>query len=137
MFKQAPSTFVKACSAAALVAVCAVPQSLMAQAAGQLVTPQELQKATVDASHQRQKNEATLDRFFSSPEAKTALETSHMNAQQVKKAVAGLNDQEMAQLAQRATKAQKDFAAGNIDNRDLLIILVAIAALILIIVAVH
>jgi hypothetical protein len=137
MLKQAPSTFVKACSAAALVAVCAVPQSLMAEAAGQLVTPQELQKATVDASRQRQQNQETLDRFLSSPEATKALEANHMNPEQVKKAVAGLNDQEMAQLAQRATNAQKDFAAGNIDNHDLLIILVAIAVLILIIVAVH
>ena len=34
-------------------------------------------------------------------------------------------------------KAQTDFAAGNIDDHDLLIILVCIAALILIIVAVH
>lgn len=137
MLKQAHSTFAKACTAAALVAVCAVPQSLMAQAAGQLVTPQELQKATVDASHQRQQNQETLDRLFSSPEAQKALETSHMNPEQVKKAVAGLSDQEMAQLAQRATRAQKDFAAGSIGNRDLLIILVCIAALILIIVAVH
>jgi hypothetical protein len=137
MFKQAHSSFAKACSAAALVAVCAAPQCLMAEAAGQLVTPQELQKATVDASRQRQQNQETLDRLFSSPEAKKALETSHMNPEQVKKAVAGLSDQELAQLAQRATKAQKNFAAGNIDNRDLLIILVAIAALILIIVAVR
>ena len=137
MLKQAPSTFVKACTAAALVAVCAAPQSLMAEAAGQLVTPQELQKATVDASRQRQQNQETLDRFLSSPEAKKALEANHMNPEQVKKAVAGLSDQEMAQLAQRATKAQNDFAAGNIDNHDLLIILVAIAVLILIIVAVH
>jgi hypothetical protein len=48
-----------------------------------------------------------------------------------------LNDQELAQLASRATNAQKDFAAGNIDNHDLLLILVGIAVLILIIVAVH
>lgn len=137
MLKQAHSTFAKACTAAALVAVCAVPQSLMAEAAGPLVTPQELQKATVDASRQRQQNQEMLDRFFASPEAQKALETSHMSAEQVKKAVAGLSDQELAQLAQRATKAQKDFAAGTIDNRDLLIIIVAIAALILIIVAVH
>ncbi len=136
MLKQA-HLFVKACAATALVAVCAVPQSLMAATAGQLVTPQELQKATVDASQQRQQNQETLDRFLSSPEAKKALETSHMNPEQVKKAVAGLSDAEMAQLAQRATKAQKDFAAGYIDNHDLLLILVAIAALILIIVAVH
>ena len=60
-----------------------------------------------------------------------------MNPQAVKSAVATLNDQELAQLASRASKAQSDFAAGNMSDRDLLIILVAIAALILIIVAVR
>jgi len=60
-----------------------------------------------------------------------------MNPEQVKHAVAGLSDDELAQLASRAQNAQADFAAGAIDNHDLLIILVCIAALILIIVAVH
>ena len=35
-----------------------------------------------------------------------------MNPQEVKKAVAGLSDEELAQLASRAQKAQADFAAG-------------------------
>ena len=55
----------------------------------------------------------------------------------MKKAVAGLSDEELAHLASRAQKAQADFAAGNMGDRDLLIILVCIAALILIIVAVR
>jgi hypothetical protein len=55
----------------------------------------------------------------------------------VKNAVAQLNDQELAQLASRANKAQSDFAAGRLSDRDLIIILVCIAALILIIVAVR
>jgi CHASE3 domain sensor protein len=66
-----------------------------------------------------------------------ALEAAHVNPQQVKSAVSGLSDEELAQLASRANKAQKDFAAGTISNHDLLLILVGIAALILIIVAVH
>ena len=52
-------------------------------------------------------------------------------------AVSQLNDQELAQLASRASKANADFAAGTLSDRDLIIILVAIAALILIIVAVR
>ena len=79
----------------------------------------------------------TLKNFLSSAQAQKALESAHINQQQVNKAVAGLSDTELAQLAARANKAQSDFAAGSIDNRDLLIILVCIAALILIIVAVH
>jgi hypothetical protein len=60
-----------------------------------------------------------------------------MNPQQVKQAVSGLSDDELARLASRASKAQADFAAGRMDDRDLIIILIAIAALILIIVAVR
>jgi hypothetical protein len=60
-----------------------------------------------------------------------------MDPAQVKTAVSTLNDAELAQLASRADKAQADFAAGRLSDRDLIIILVAIAALILIIVAVR
>jgi hypothetical protein len=55
----------------------------------------------------------------------------------VKNAVSTLDDAELAQLAQRTHKAQADFAAGTLSDRDLIIILVAVAALILIIVAVR
>jgi hypothetical protein len=55
----------------------------------------------------------------------------------VKTAVSSLSDQELAQLAARSTKAQADFAAGRLEDRDLLMILVAMAALVLIIVAVR
>jgi len=120
-----------------LVVVFLVPQNLVAQAAQHVVSPSDLKKAAVDASQARQKNLDTLNNFLSSDKAKEALESANIDPQQVKKAVAGLNDDELAKLAARAQKAQDDFAAGNIDDRDLLIILVCIAALILIIVAVR
>lgn len=128
---------------AAVLAAAFVPTTLLAQAnpapaaPGHLVTPSALQQTVVGASRTRQQNVESLQKFFSSAEAQKALESARMNPQEVKKAVAGLSDQEVAQLAQRANKAQSDFAAGNIDNHDLLIILVCIAVLILIIVAVH
>jgi hypothetical protein len=96
-----------------------------------------LREAVVDASRTRQQNLDTLHQFFSSDKARQALQASHIDSQQVKSAVASLSDEELAQLALRANKAQKDFAAGNLNDRDLLLILVAIAALILIIVAVR
>jgi UDP-N-acetylglucosamine:LPS N-acetylglucosamine transferase len=78
-----------------------------------------------------------MNQFFSSEKATKALQSAHMNPGELKSAVASLSDEELAQMATRAHKAQADFAAGNINDRDLLIILVAIAALILIIVAVR
>jgi hypothetical protein len=129
--------FAQALAAATLIAVFAIPQNLVAQATEHLVSPSELTRATVDASRARQQNLDTLNQFLSSQQAQQAMQTAHINPQQVKEAVAGLSDADLAQLASRATKSQADFAAGTISNRDLLIILVGIAALILIIVAVH
>jgi len=121
----------------ALVTVFVIPQGLVAQSPEHLVSPTELQKAVVDASRGRQQNLDTLNRFFSSEKAQQALESAHQNPEQVRKAVASLSDDDLAELASRANKAQADFAAGRIDDHDLLIILVCIAALLLVIVAVR
>jgi len=129
--------FVRAVVTTALVTIFAIPQGLVAQSSEHVVSPTELQNAVADASQKRQQNLNTLNQFFSSEKAQQALESAHQNPEQVKKAVAGLSDDELAQLASRANKAQADFAAGRVDDHDLLIILVCIAALVLIIVAVH
>ena len=132
-----PKQCVRALTACVLVTVFSVPQNLLAQAAGHVVTPSEMQKAVVDASRVRQQNLDTLREFFSSERAQRALKAAHTDPEEVKKAVASLSDAELAQLASRTQKAQADFAAGRLSDRDLIIILIAIAALILIIVAVR
>lgn len=126
--------FVRAAVACCFIVIFAVPRTWAAQ---QLVSPEELQKATLAVTQARQENIKTIQQFLSSDGAQKALKTAHMNPQQVQEAVPSLSDQELAQLASRASKTQADFAAGRMDNRDLLIILIGIAALILIIVAVH
>jgi hypothetical protein len=123
--------------ATALVTIFAIPQGLVAQSSEHLVSPTELQKAVVDASRKRQENLDALNQFFSSEKAQQAMDAAHQNPEQVRRAVASLSDDDLAQLASRANKAQSDFAAGKLDDHDLLIILVCIAALVLIIVAVH
>jgi hypothetical protein len=120
-----------------LAAVFALPQNLVAETASHLVSASELQQAVVKASTERQQNRSEVQRFLSSEQAQKALKSAHMNPEQVKTAVSTLNDAELAQLATRAHKAQVDFAAGTLSDRDLIIIIVAIAALILIIVAVR
>ena len=52
-------------------------------------------------------------------------------------AISTLSDDDLARLASGSDKIDQDFSAGRINDRDLLIILVGIAALILIIVAVR
>jgi Family of unknown function (DUF6627) len=123
--------------AAVLVAAVAVPQNLAAQATQHLVSPDDLQQAAVDASQTRQQNLNTLNNFLSTDQAKQALQSAHVSPQQVKKAVAGMSDEELAQLATRASKAQSDFAAGTIGNHDLLLIVLALVVLILLIAIFH
>ena len=65
------------------------------------------------------------------------MKSAHLDAGQVKNAIPNLNDEELADLSARSQKAQEDFAAGRMSDRDLIIILIAIVALILIIVAVR
>jgi hypothetical protein len=127
--------FVRALATGTLALVFVIPQDVLAQS--HVVSPSELQGAAVASTQARQRNLDTLQQFVSTAAAEKALKSAHMDAQQVKNAVAQLNDQDLAQLASRANKAQSDFAAGSLSDRDLIIILVCIAALILIIVAVR
>lgn len=112
-----------------------IPQDVFAQ--NHVVSSTDLQKDVAAASFHRQQSIAQLKAFLSTPQALHAMQTAHMNAVEVQNAVAQLSDQDLAKLSARTQKTQASFAAGNIDNHDLLIIIVAIAALILIIVAVR
>jgi Flp pilus assembly protein TadB len=113
----------------------AIPQDVFAQ--NHVVSSTDLQKDVAAASASRQQHVAQVESFLSSTEAQQAMKSAHINYRQVKIAVRQLNNDELARLSARSDTAQKDFAAGTLSNRDLLIIVVAIAALILIIVAVR
>jgi hypothetical protein len=122
-------------TACLLVAIFSLPSNLLAES--HVVSLAELQEQAKAASQARQNDVETLQGFLSSPAAQHALRSAHMDVAKVQAAVSSLSDQELAQLASKASKAQADFAAGTMSDRDLLLILVAIAALILIIVAVR
>ncbi len=133
-----PSNFL---SSLRLVIACALvslfafaPQNLAAQT--HIVSPSDLQQATVAASQARQSNIARLNEFLSSPLAQKAIKDAHLDGTQVKSAVANLSDQDLARLAARAETAQKDFAAGSITDHMLLLIVIAIVVVVVIIVAV-
>ena len=102
-----------------------------------VVSPAEIQRAAVAATNSRQRDLKALTQFLSSPKAEKALQTAHIDPNQIRTAVSALSDEEVAQLASRANKAQADFAAGFLGDRDLILILIAIMVLILIIVAVR
>jgi hypothetical protein len=113
----------------------ATPQSSVAQ--DHVVARTDIQRDVAASSSARQKNQAQLENFVSSPQAQQALKSAHLDSKQIENAIPNLNNDEMAELSARSEKAQADFAAGRISDRDLIIILIAIVALILIIVAVR
>lgn len=127
--------FVRGITAGTLAVVFLIPQDALAQS--HVVSLAELQSAAIASTQARQRNIETLEQFVSSPTAAKALKSAHIDAQQVTKAVSRLSDEELSQLASRANRAQADFAAGRLSDRDLIIILLAVVALILIIVAVR
>jgi len=126
--------FLKSLMVCALVTSLGVPPTVSAQA--HVVSPDELQAAVLVATQVRRKNSETVVSFLSTPKAEKALRTAHVDLRLVKNAVSSLDDEELARLAARVNKAHADFVAGRLSDRDLLVILIGIAALILIIVAV-
>ena len=120
-------------ASALLVISFAIPPSLRAQ---HVVPPTDIQQELVNATERRTENREKVNELFSSKAAEKALKGAGIEPGQVKTAVATLSDAELAQLAARSDKLRNDFAAGRISDRDLLIILVAIAVIILIVVAV-
>ena len=125
----------RAAIAIVLVGIFIVPTEALAQS--HVVSPADLQKQAVAASQARQQNLEAVQNLLSSPVAEKAMKSAKIDARQVKTAVASLDDQELAQLAARANKAQADFSAGDLSTRDITLIILGIAVLILIIVAVR
>ncbi|MCI0486200.1 MAG: PA2779 family protein [Blastocatellia bacterium] len=118
-----------------LITLFALTPSVRAQS--QVASPADIHKELVSATQTRQKNLEKAERLFSSEEAQKALKAARIDPAQVTAAVSTLSDAELARLASRADKIDQDFAAGQLSNRDLLIIIIGIAVVILIIVAVR
>lgn len=115
----------------------AFQSSLLAASQNHVVSPSELQQATASVARTRQQNITKVEKFFSTEQANKALKSAHLDPVQVKQAVPTLNGQELARLASRADKAQKDFAAGALTNQQITYILIAIGAAVIVLIAVH
>ena len=102
-----------------------------------VVSQTDIHKELINAARTRQQNLQKVKSLFSSDKTRKALEAAQINPERVDAAVSTLSEDELARLASRADKLDQDFAAGRLSDRDLLIVLVGIAALVLIIVAVR
>lgn len=102
-----------------------------------VVTSSDLRKDVNHAAQARQAQEARLEEFLSSPQAKKALASAHIDYRTVQKGVQLLSDNEVAQLSARADKAQNDFAAGSLTNEQITYILIALATAVIILVIIE
>lgn len=116
-----------------LLTLCAT--SILAQT--HVVSQADIHKELVNTAQTRQRNLEKTRNLFSTDETRKAMEAAQISPVKVDTAISTLSDEELARLASRADKLDQDFAAGRISNRDLLIIILGIAALVLIIVAVR
>ena len=85
----------------------------------------------------REANTAKAERFFKSEPVEKALHSFKMDGDQVMKSVPMLSDAELAQLSSRIDSAQKDFAAGALDNEHITYIVIALAAAVIVLLLVR
>jgi hypothetical protein len=124
------NTCVSILAIAGLLGLAGIP--VRAQDKQHVVSLSDLNKDAARPAQTRQANEEALRTLLSSGTAQKALKSSNLDYQQVDKAVGQLNDEDLARLAERSRRAQSDFAAGRISDRDLLwIIVIALGIIVL------
>jgi hypothetical protein len=117
---------------AALLGLAGIPAR--AQDKQHVVSLSDLNKDAARPTQTRQANEETVRTLLSSDPAQKALKSANLDYQKVDKAVGQLSDEDLAKLAERSRRAQSDFAAGRISDRDLLwIIVIAIGIIVLVV----
>jgi hypothetical protein len=103
-----------------------------AQEKQHVVSLSDLNKDAARPAQTRQANEEAVRTLLSSDQGQKALKSTGLDYQKVDKAVGQLSDEDLAKLAQRSRRAQADFAAGHISDRDMLwIILIALGIIVL------
>ena len=120
----------------ALAIILIIPANLIAQS-DHVVSPADLQRQAAAVTQTRQQNVEKVRSFLSSPMAERTMQKAHIDSGQVKAAVPNLSDEELAQLSARADKAQRDFAAGYLNTRDIALIILGVVVIILIIIIAH
>lgn len=101
-----------------------------------IVSSSKIQSDVAVSTAARQTKLAQLDEFFSSEPARRALNSANIDYEQVHNALRTLSDQDLANISARVQQAQKDFAAGNLTNIELLFIIMA-AVVIILVIAIH
>jgi hypothetical protein len=130
--------FIRGIVPAMLISLLSSPPNVLSQTATEdhIVNSQSLQQQLENSSATRQQNVDTVTNFLSSPMAERAMKDAHVDPVQVRTAIPTLSDQELKDLAARASDAQEKFAAGGLGTTALLLIILGVVVII-IIAAIH
>jgi hypothetical protein len=102
-----------------------------------VVSLNELSKDSAAPAETRQADEAAVRHLLSSDAGQKALQSAKIDYAKVDKAVGQLSDEDVSKLAERSREVDKDFAAGSLSDRDLLIIVIIAVLVIALIAALH
>ena len=116
--------------AALVFMMAAIP--LRGQEKHHVVFLSDLNKDAARLAQTREANKEAVRTLLSSDPGQKALKSAGIDYQKVDKAVGQMTDEDVAKLAERSRRAQDDFAAGRISDRDLMwIIVIALGIIIL------
>jgi len=118
-----------------LFSLCVLP--VVCEAADDHIVPSPvLHQAVRIGAEARQTNLAKIEKFFSTEPAQNAFQTARIDPAKVSRAIALLNDEEVARLAAQSDKIQNELAAGALSNQQITYILIALATAVIILVIV-
>jgi|ERR1700761_1369647 hypothetical protein len=109
----------------------AVPTRVAAQDKDHVVSLDELKSDSAKPAQTREANEAEVRQLLKSEAGQQALKQANVDYAKVDKAISQLNDDDLANVAQKSREADRDFAAGGLTH-TLIIVIVLIVILIIV-----
>jgi hypothetical protein len=137
MRAMCPMGWTRALAVTLAVALIGASGPVQAQDKQHVVSLGELSKDSAVPAETRQANEAAVRQLFASEPGQKALKSASIDYAKVDKAVGQLSDEDVAKLAGHSRQVEKDFAAGSLSDRDLLVIVIIAVLIIALIAALH
>jgi hypothetical protein len=98
------------------------------------VTATDLHQALIESAKTRQTNVETVQKFFKSEVVQKTLGHQIVNAAKVEQAIPLLNDEELSRLASRCQQVESDISGGELNNKEITYILIALATAVIVLV---
>ncbi|MCC7341256.1 MAG: hypothetical protein IT170_09225 [Bryobacterales bacterium] len=111
--------------------------ALASPAAEHIVPRGQFQAAILESQAVGRADRAELLRLLETAPSQKAMASAGIEFRQVKQAVAALDGQTAARLADRARQVNRDFAGGALSNETLTYIVIALATAVIVLVAVN